>query len=65
MLKDNKYMVVEATFDLLKEDKMIIQKSMSAHIFVFLNYYILNKVLVEDIHTSRCISLVQDVSLYG
>ena len=37
MLKDNKYMVVDATFDLLKEDKMIIQKSMSAHIFVFLN----------------------------
>ena len=37
MLKDNKYIVVEATFDLLKEDKMIIQKSMSAHIFVFLN----------------------------
>ena len=31
MLKDNKYMVIEATFNLVKEDKMIIQKSMSDH----------------------------------
>ena len=31
MLKDNKYMVIEATFNLVKGDKMIIQKSMSDH----------------------------------
>ena len=31
MLKDNKYMVIEATFNLIKEDKMIIQKNMSDH----------------------------------
>ena len=31
MLKDNKYMVIEATFNLVKEDKMIIQKTMSDH----------------------------------
>ena len=32
MLKDNKYMVIEATFKLFKEDKMIIQKRMADHI---------------------------------
>ena len=31
MLKDKKYMVIEATFNLIKEDKMIIQKLMSNH----------------------------------
>ena len=29
MLKDNKYLVIEATFNLIKKDKMIIQKDMS------------------------------------
>ena len=32
MLKDNKYMVIEATFNLKKGDKMIIQKTMADHI---------------------------------
>ena len=31
MLKDKKYMVIEATFNLIKEDKMIIQKRMTDH----------------------------------
>ena len=31
LLKDKKYMVIEATFDLIKENKMIIQKSMADH----------------------------------
>ena len=31
LLKDKKYMNIEAIFDLIKEDKMIIQKTMSAH----------------------------------
>ena len=31
MLKDKKYMVIEATFNLIKENKMIIQKTMSDH----------------------------------
>ena len=31
LLKDKKYMVIEATFDLIKENKMIIQKTMSDH----------------------------------
>ena len=31
MLKDEKYMVIEATFNLIRIDKMIIQKSMSDH----------------------------------
>ena len=31
MLKDNKYMVIEATFNLIKEDKIIIQKRMTEH----------------------------------
>ena len=31
MIKDNKYMVIEATFNLVKEDKIVIQKSMSDH----------------------------------
>lgn len=28
-LKDNKYLVIEATFNLIKGDKMVIQKKMS------------------------------------
>ena len=31
MLKDKKYLVIEATFNLIKEDKMIIQKRMADH----------------------------------
>ena len=31
MLKDNRYLVIEATFNLFKEDKMIIQKTMTDH----------------------------------
>ena len=31
MLKDKKYMVIEATFNLKKENKMIIQKTMADH----------------------------------
>ena len=31
LLKDKKYMVVEATFNLIKVDKMVIQKSMADH----------------------------------
>ena len=31
LLKDKKYMVIEATFNLIKENKMIIQKTMSDH----------------------------------
>ena len=31
MLKDNKYIIIEATFNLMKDDKMIIQKTMSDH----------------------------------
>ena len=31
LLKDNKYMVIEATFNLVKIDKMIIQKAMADH----------------------------------
>ena len=31
MLKDNKYMVIEATFKLKKDDKLIIQKTMADH----------------------------------
>ena len=31
MLKDNKYLIYEATFNLIKEDKMIIQKIMADH----------------------------------
>ena len=31
LLKDKKYIVIEATFDLIKENKMIIQKTMSDH----------------------------------
>ena len=31
LLKDNKYLVIEATFNLLKTDKMIIQKAMADH----------------------------------
>ena len=31
MLKDKKYMIIEAVFNLIKEDKTIIQKSMSDH----------------------------------
>ena len=31
LLKDKKYMVIEATFNLIKVDKMIIQKSMADH----------------------------------
>ena len=31
LLKDNKYLVIEAIFNLLKTDKMIIQKSMADH----------------------------------
>ena len=31
MLKDKKYMVIEATFNLIKENKIIIQKTMSDH----------------------------------
>ena len=31
MLKDKKYMVIEATFNLIKIDKMIIQKTMADH----------------------------------
>ena len=30
-LKDNKYMVIEATFNLIKEDKIMIQKTMADH----------------------------------
>jgi len=30
-LKDNKYIVIEATFNLIKEDKIIIQKTMADH----------------------------------
>lgn len=30
-LKDNKYIVIEATFNLIKEDKLIIQKTMADH----------------------------------
>ena len=31
MLQDKKYMVIEATFNLIKADKMIIQKQMADH----------------------------------
>ena len=31
LLKDKKYMVIEATFNLIKVDKMIIQKTMADH----------------------------------
>ena len=31
LLKDNKYLVIEATFNLIKVDKMIIQKTMADH----------------------------------
>ena len=31
MLKEKKYLVVEATFNLIKDDKIIIQKTMSDH----------------------------------
>ena len=31
MLQDKKYIVLEATFNLIKEDKIIIQKTMSDH----------------------------------
>jgi UDP-N-acetylmuramate dehydrogenase len=31
MLKDNKYIVIEATFNLIKENRIIIQKSMADH----------------------------------
>ena len=31
MLKDKKYIIIEATFNLVKEDKIIIQKTMSDH----------------------------------
>ena len=31
MLKDNKYMVIEATFNLIKGDKIVIQKTMADH----------------------------------
>ena len=31
MLKDKKYIIIEATFNLIKEDKMIIQKRMADH----------------------------------
>ena len=31
MLKDKKYMVIKATFSLIKTDKMIIQKTMADH----------------------------------
>ena len=29
MLKDNRYMVIEAKFNLIKDDKFVIQKSMA------------------------------------
>ena len=31
LLKDNKYLVIEATFNLVKEDKIVIQKTMTTH----------------------------------
>ena len=31
LLKDNKYIVIEATFNLIKENKLIIQKTMADH----------------------------------
>ena len=51
MLKEKKYLVVEATFNLIKDDKIIIQKTMS--------------VLAKDIHVNQCIFQVLDVSLFG
>ena len=34
MLKDKKYIVIEATFNLIKDDKLKIQKTMSEHTFI-------------------------------
>ena len=66
LLQDKKYFVIEATFNLIKDDKMKIQKAMADHTFIYKNFLIIKqKILVLDILDNQCIFLVQDVSLFG